>query len=218
MSRIVDPLDFAAIMWPHFSFYKEQRDIIYSVVENSETFVVAGNQLGKDFIAAFIILWFFLSHKTARVITTSVKDDHLRVLWGEVGRYIQEAKYPLLAVRKKDKMLGYSQKSGGPLWVNHRDIRKYVGGRLCPISYIRGMVSERGEGLQGHHAENTLCVIDEGSAIEDQVYDMVTTWAKRILVIGNPLPPTGGANFFYNAVKRGDIVSPSSESMNGVNI
>lgn len=206
MDRSVDPIEFANVMFPRVYFYKEQRDIIYSVRDNPETYVVAGNQLGKDYVAGFICLWFFLCHKEVRIVTTSVKDDHLRVLWGEIARFIQEAKYPLLCKRKKDKMFGYTQVSGGPLWVNHHDIRKYVNGKQCPISYIRGMVSERGEGLQGHHATNTLLVVDEASAVEDQVIELGSTWAKRILVFGNPLPPTGGANFFYRNVKGGDVI------------
>lgn len=125
-------------------------------------------------------------------------------------RFIDTAKYPLRCKRKRDKMLGYTAKEGGPLWVNFRDIRKYVDKKYCPISYVRGMVSERGEGLQGHHAEHTLAVVDEGSASEDAVYNAITTWAKRILVIGNPLPPVGGANYFYKAVKQGDIPSVSN--------
>lgn len=214
LESTVDPLDFAKVLWPHIVFYKEQVEIIRSVQHNNETVVVAGNQLGKDFVSGFIALWFFLCHRVCRIVCTSVKDDHLRVLFGEIERFIQESKYPLLAKRKRDKMLGYTATSGGPLWVNFRDIRKYVDGKQCPISYLRGAVSERGEGLQGHHAANTLAILDEASAVQDSAYNAMATWAKRILIIGNPLPPIGGANFFYNFVKQGDIYVP--DGTNGV--
>lgn len=46
LMRIKDPLVFAKILWPDVAFYKEQREIIYSVRDNDETFVPAGNMLG----------------------------------------------------------------------------------------------------------------------------------------------------------------------------
>jgi hypothetical protein len=33
-------------LWPSVVFYREQEEIIYSVVENDETFVPAGNMMG----------------------------------------------------------------------------------------------------------------------------------------------------------------------------
>lgn len=131
-------------------------------------------------------------------MTTSVKDDHLRVLWGEVGRFIQTSLVPLTVEK------------GGPLIVNHRDIRKLKARRgvpldeceMCEISYMRGMVSEKGEGLAGHHAANTLMIIDEGSGVDDEAYSAGQGWMKRLLVIGNPMPCV---NFFFRGIDGGDL-------------
>lgn len=188
---IADPLKFSSILWPKVEWYKQQIDIIYSVEYNVETFVAAGNQLGKDFVSAFLALRGILRPGTCRVVTTSVKDDHLRVLWGEIGRFIDTCRYPLSA----DK--------GGPLVINHRDIRKVVRGEVCKISYLRGMVSEKGEGMAGHHANYTLGIIDEASGVANQVYTQMDTWAHRKLVIGNTNDTT---NFFKEAIKGGDIL------------
>src|SRR5215210_988404 len=84
----LDPAGFAQRYWPQVTFYDKQWEIIESVRDNAETVVVAGHQLGKDFAAAFVVLWFYLTRHPVRVVTTSVKDDHLRVLWGEIGRYL----------------------------------------------------------------------------------------------------------------------------------
>lgn len=192
---VVDPTEVLGLLWPDVRLYDKQWEIVQSVRWDDETFVPAGNMLGKDFVAGFIALYTFLAScklgLTCRVITTSVKDDHLRVLWGEIGRYVQTARYPLLAGK------------GGPLVFNHRDVRWDASGcrgRKCEISYLRGMVSERGEGMAGHHADWTLGIIDEASGVDDLVYTQMDTWAKRKLVIGNPNPTT---NFFYRAVKEG---------------
>jgi hypothetical protein len=183
---VTDPIKLSKILWPHVEFFDKQWEIIYSVVENDLTVVPAGNMLGKDFVSGFIAVYSFLVNPEARIITTSVKDDHLRVLWGEIGRFVQSSRFPLL----KDQ--------GGPLIFNHRDIRKIVRGQECKISYLRGMVSEKGEGMAGHHAAFTLGIIDEASGVDDMVYTQMDTWARRILLIGNCNPCE---NFFKTAVK-----------------
>lgn len=193
LRAIPDPVSFAREVWPSVRFYSEQEAILRSLVENDETFCVAGNMLGKDFVAGYAVLYFFLTRSPCRVITTSVKDDHLRVLWGEIGRYIQTSKYPL------------DSRFGGPLVINHRDIKKKIGGVECPLSYLRGMVSEKGEGLAGHHIAytsdripRTLFVVDEASGVDNEAYERSDTWANRKLVIGNPYPCD---NFFRHAVE-----------------
>ncbi len=97
-------------------------------------------------------------------------------------------------------------RKGGPLIINHRDVKKLVDGKECKISYLRGMVSEKGEGMAGHHAAHTLGIIDEASGLEDIVYTQMGTWARRILAIGNPNPCQ---NFFRRAVKEGDLTVKS---------
>jgi hypothetical protein len=204
---IADPIKLSRLLWPKVRFPNYQRGIIYSLRDNDETYVVAANQVGKDFVAAFVTICEFLCHRVARIVTTSVRDDHLRVLWGEMGRFISDADIPLTA----DK--------GGPLLVTHREIRKVYTqgpkkGQTDPISYIRGMTCDRPEGLAGHHAPYTLAVIDEASGVDNSVYDQMRTWAKRMLIFGNPNPCVQGiAHFFYRAVEEGDIAAP--EPLNG---
>lgn len=41
-----DPVAFANALWPHVIFYREQEAILQSMVDNDETIVPAGNQLG----------------------------------------------------------------------------------------------------------------------------------------------------------------------------
>lgn len=208
---VIDPLQFKNVFWPDVQFYRQQVDIIYSVCNNIETYVPAGNQLGKDFVSAFIVLWFFMTRNPCKILTTTAKATHLDVLWGEMNRFIDSAKYPL------------RHEKGGPLIV-HKDytIRKIYKGTECPISRIMGMVaSERSmEGLQGHHANpsdldeandgvpRTLVVWDEASALEDFFYDMVISWARRRLGITNTWHTT---NFIRRAIDGGDIKAPDGD-------
>lgn len=208
---LMDPMELKDLLWPDVYFYGKQRDIIYSVVYDDETYVPAGNQLGKDFVAAFVILYFFLTRKPCRIVPTSAKEAHLAVLWGEVMRFVNRSKYPLKSTE------------GGPLLINHQHIRKVRSdGTLCPLSYVNCMVASQDTiaAMQGHHANpdtveeandgipRTLFVSDESSSVPDAYYDMVTSWAKRMLVFGNTWECE---NFFKRGVKAGDKKRPNGE-------
>jgi hypothetical protein len=130
-------------------------------------------------------------------VTTSADYSQLEaVLWGEIRRFIQTAAYPL------------ERERGGMLVVNHLHIRKAVDGKVDPTSYLMGRVAAKGEGMLGHHVADpgdgvprTLWVCDEASGCDDESYRAADTWARRKLVIGNPLPCQ---NFFREGVKGGD--------------
>jgi len=205
---LMDPMELKDLLWPDVYFYGKQREIVYSVVYDDETYVPAGNQLGKDFVAAFIALYFFLTRKPVRIVPTSAKEAHLAVLWGEVMRFINRSKYKLKSTE------------GGPLLVNHQHIRKVrADGTVCPLSYIQCMVASEDTiaAMQGHHANpdtveeandgipRTLFMSDESSSVPDRYYDMVTSWAKRMLVFGNTWDCE---NFFKRGVKAGDKKRP----------
>ena len=195
----MDPFELKRLLWPHVRFYAKQRDIIRSVWEDDETIVHAGNMLGKDFVAAFVVLAFFLTRVPCRIVTTSVDGAQLEgVLWGEMRRFIQEAAHPLDAAH------------GGPLVINHLHLRRVYRGQVCGVSYCIGRVAARGEGMLGHHVAatgdgvpRTLFVADEASGVDDVSYERADTWARRKLVIGNPFPCE---NFFKRAVRGGTLL------------
>ena len=197
---IIDPMAFQKALWPDVVMYDKQWDVVYSAWNDRETVVPAANQLGKDFVAGFICLAFFISRNPCRIVTTSAGADHLDVLWGEINRWIDRSKIPL---RKGD---------GGPLIVTHLNIDKVVGDRVCPISYIKGLVAtdDNIAKMQGHHATpsdwasasdgipRTMFVSDESSSVKDDYYKMAATWMKRALIFGNTWDC---ANFFKRAIK-----------------
>ena len=43
----IDPLLFIARFWPNITLYDKQREILYSLLHNDKTVVVAGNMLGE---------------------------------------------------------------------------------------------------------------------------------------------------------------------------
>lgn len=176
------PLKLIPALWPDVRMYRKQKLIIESVWENDRTYVPAGHKLGKDYITGLILPCFFLTRTPCRIVTTSVDASQLTaVLWGEMRRHIMGSRYPLL------------HEQGGPLIVNHMQVRKVVDGKIDALSYIIGRVAQKGEGLSGHHLARgpngepkTLGVCDEGSGIEAEVFDRMSEWAHRFLCIGNP--------------------------------
>ena len=132
--------------------------------------------------------------QSCRIVTTSVAEHHLKVLWGEVGRFIQTCAMPLVG-------------GTGPLAVNHMEVRRR--GEVSaknPLNYLVGRVSEHGEGLAGHHADVTLFVADEASGVANTSYEMAQGWAKRMLIFGNP-NPCSREHFFRKGVEAGDLLA-----------
>lgn len=180
----VDPIKLAKLLWPDVHFYKEQREIIYSVWDNDLTAVPAGHMLGKDFVSGALILLFFLTRSPCRIVTTSVDKAQLEgVLWGEIRRFIQSSAIPL------------TKEKGGPLIINHLHLRKLVKGEPCGLSYVIGRVAAKGEGMSGHHVAKTgdgvpraLFVADECSGMDEETIEKASEWWHRAILIGNPYP------------------------------
>lgn len=194
----VDPFELSAVCWPDDKWASYQKRIIYSVWNNKETTVKAGNKLGKDYMAGFICVVGFLTRHPCRIVTTSAKEDHLRVLWGEIGERIRRSQIPLEF--KKDKKKGV-------LIVKHNEIQKMVNGERCSISYIRGMVAGDDSigSMQGHHVKNlgdgiwrSMFMCDEASHVNHEYYRMARSWFDRAYIFGNPWPCS---NFFQQAFR-----------------
>lgn len=208
-----DPFDLAAKYWPHVRFYDRQKEIVYSLLANRRTFVPAAQKMGKDFVFGFFVVYFVLSRHPVRVVTTSAKDDHLSVLWGEISNFVNTSKVPL---RLRD---------GGPLRLLDRAIYKLDPwtNRECDISYSKGMVASPDSiaAMGGHHVANTgdgiprtAFLMDECSSVPDAYLTTAQPWANVVGGIGNTWPCD---NFFKHALegkpgtddRGGDLIDPT---------
>jgi len=206
-----DPIKFQQWGWPKRKFYKEQQEILQSVVENKETYVPAANVMGKDYVAGFTCPWFFLTRSPCKIVTTSASEDHLKVLWGEMQDWINDCQYPLIYPK-------------GPLIVNHLHIKRVImtgpkKGEIDPLSYIVGKVAspDRIASMQGHHVAKTgdgiprtLFLPDECSSIPNSYYTMASGWFHRMLAIGNCWE-SDNSTWWKNNTEAGDKEYPKGE-------
>lgn len=195
ISSLRDPLVLGKILWPTLDLYGKQVEMLRSAYRDKETYVPGSNKGGKDLGAAVVVLTFGIINYPAKVVTTSVNDKQLDSLWGEIDRLIRTAKYPLLA------------ENGGPFVYTHRRLVRVVKGTPNKDCYITSMVAPatqevQGKGLSGHHAPNTLAVIDEAIAVREWAYDAMREWAAHMLMLSNTNP---GRNFFWRGCKAGDM-------------
>ena len=192
---LMDPVKFTSMCWPHLTLYPKQQEILYSIRDNIQTFVHAGNELGKDFISGIAVPHFFASRRPCKVITSSSGETQLKsVLWGEIKERLATSKFEF------------------PFRVSTLQIRRIMeNGEEEPLSYVLGHVTKSVENFQGHHLPHdiprVLALFDEASGIGDEYWEAAQSWFHRALVIGNPLNTT---NFFFRECKAGDAPDPAA--------
>lgn len=202
--------------WPNERLYDKEWEMLESLATNKETVVAAANKVGKDYTAGIACTLFFrypqFFHNpeyvhyveslrrpgqeewqahTRRILTTSVKEHHLGVLWAEIGRRVSDSAVPLLDAR------------GGPLVLNSLEIR-LKGEELAkkPMNYLKGQVAADEQAMAGHHAMYTLFVADEASSLKDEYLKAARGWAGKYLLFGNT---EDCRNYFREAVDGGDL-------------
>lgn len=174
-----DPVWFVQTILGQFAWSK-QRQILESVRDHSRTAVRSGHGIGKTRVAAYTVMWFLQSFPNSRVITTAptaFQMEHL--LWREIGAVWNSSKVPMQG-RKLNTKIDISD-----TW------------------FAIGLSTDEPERFSGQHARHILVVVDEGSGVDDSIYEAaegyLTTEGGRLLVIGNPTQVTGQ---FYNAFHR----------------
>jgi phage terminase large subunit len=158
--------------------YSRQREIIEAVRDHERVAVKSGNATGKTCSAACAILAWLAGGPGSVVVSTSATEAQLRrVLWRETRRRFKQAR-------------GFFD---GAV-VTETEIR------LREDWYATGFSTDTPEAMQGIHAERVLVVVDEGSGVEEPIFDsiegLLAAGDARVLLIGNPLRTSGS---FYDA-------------------
>jgi phage terminase large subunit len=166
--------------------------------------VRSGHGIGKTTCAAWIILWHLETHNYTKVPCTAPSSHQLRdVLWGELAKWRRAADaqsalrgdHPALYLSvlfhwTQDKLYDLS----APDWA----------------AIARTSRKETPEALQGHHATHLLYIVDESSAVPEEVFEAaegaLSTPGARVLMLGNPTR-TRGTFYASHHTNRGDYTT-----------
>lgn len=180
-----NPSKFFQIQWPAEAIYAWQERICESVVKNKRTYVRACNSSSKTHTVARLVVWWLNCFVPSIVVSTATTYTQIEsVLWGQIRGAYNKARFQLLG-----KVLPSS-----PEW------------KIGDSHYGIGLSVKEKERIQGHHtaSNKVLVIIDEGSGVPDDIYEaiegLLTGDNTRLVVIGNPLRPSGK---FYQAFKTG---------------
>lgn len=179
-------IDLTAEPWDHPDQRAYQAEIVTSIAENQETFVVTGHSVGKDFLAGRVVPWWICTRKGV-VLTTAVKALQVeKILWGEVRSAYKSALAPL----------------GGRLMPA---AARWDG--TGPKHYALGMTANEVNALAGFHADNVLGLVDEAAGVPDFAQEALMGCAvgadDRLAYFGNP--KCGPTHWFAKDASSPDI-------------
>ena len=153
-----------------------------SARESWSVAIRSGHGVGKTSLAAWVIMLFMFFRDHAKVPCTAPTHHQLNdILWPELHKWNRGA---------FEKVLDWH-----PTSFRHK---------AKPEEWFAVTRSaERAENLSGFHAKNLLYVIDEGSGVDNAIYEPIegalTTGGACILLISNPTKPSG---YFFDAFHR----------------
>jgi len=166
-----------------------QQEILMALPDNDRLAVRSGNGPGKTFLSSIAALWFFCCFYQSAVITTAPTWPQVELLlWKEIRDNISRSDLLKPAIE-----------------LAPRDCAAYMiqdGGVTSPKWMMVGRSTNKKENMQGFHNPYLMFIVDEGSGVDDEIYEAIQgsqtqegVQASKLLVIGNPTKPEG---YFYD--------------------
>lgn len=158
-----------------------QQQILEAFNNHSKIAVSSAHAMGKDYLGAFLILYFLYCFPPAIVLATAPSERQVaEVIWGEVSKMHSRSKYPL----------------GGRVLSN--EIK--VDDKWYALGFTTKETNQKVGKFQGFHGENIFIVVTEAHAVDDVIFDQIdsllVTANSRLYLAGNPLRAEGR---FYEA-------------------
>lgn len=172
-----DPVGFNTRILRRLPYWWRQEEICRSLLEYRITVVFSGNATGKDYLLGGIIPWWWFTRTNSLTMVTGVSQTLLgSVTFKEVRRAVEGS--PLL------KALNPRMSQGVKASPQVLEMR--------PGWHVLGFSTTNVERASGQHSPDLLAIINEGSGVEDHIYDAVDSWAyQKLLVFGNPIRADG---------------------------
>lgn len=194
-----NPVDFIK-KYLGVELYDLQEQIVESVRDNRITAVKSANGIGKTFVDSVIASWFLMSYENSIVLTTAPTFRQVKSI---MFAYIHKLVPKLKQIQ--------------PIIANDVEIKVNKGW------FCLGMATKDEDKFQGWHADHILIIADEGSGIQDNIYQaidsvMVTGQTARLLTTGNPLRKKGRFHRLFDTkgVKKFSISSFDTPNFKGI--
>ena len=148
----------------------DQQRVLSGLALGKRVKVNSGHSLGKSFVAACAIIWWFYTRNPGVAVTTAPTRAHVEtVLWTEVRLLIMRAKVPL------------------PPYLLPKAPKLYDD----PDHWAEGITAASREGFHGRHRPSMLFVFDESEGVDAVYWNAVDTMYipnqdHAWLAIGNP--------------------------------
>lgn len=160
-----------------------QAEALNALDNGKNVAIRSGHGVGKTSCMAWIVIHAVATHGFAKVPCTAPTGHQLRdLLWAEIAMWLNRSKI-------KD-MLTWTATS---LSVKGFEESWFAVARSCSVP----------ENLAGFHAPKLLYVVDEGSGVADNIYEVIdgalTTANAQMVMAGNPTQRSG---YFYNAFHK----------------
>lgn len=154
-----------------------QSEVCQSVLDYRVTVVYSGNSTGKDYLLGGLIPWWGFTRPHSLVMVTGVSQTLLgSVTFKEVRRAI--AGSPLLS-RLPIRMSQGIKASPQVI-------------EFAPGWHTLGFSTTNVERASGQHSPELFAIVNEGSGVEDEIFDAVESWVyKRLLITCNPIRADG---------------------------
>lgn len=146
--------------------------------------IASGRGIGKSATLSWIMLWFLFCHPDCQIPCTAPSADQMYdVLWKEVALWIQRMPAAIKAMYQWESSHIRMVESPATWFARAKTASK-----------------DKPEALSGVHADHVLALVDEGSAIDDAIFEASTgifsSENAYFIMISNPTRRTG---FFFDS-------------------
>jgi phage terminase large subunit len=171
-----DPVGFSEVILGRPELTPDQQRICRAVAAGKTMIVPTGNSIGKTFVLAGIILWWLYTRPDSLVICTAPSQTLLgSVLFKEIRRALQSSQIKLPGtVTDSPRASPQTLQLDSTGWD------------------VLGIATRGVERLSGQHSPDLLCVVDEASGVEDEIWEALDSQnPAKLVACGNPLRAEG---------------------------
>ena len=165
---------------------KQQAKFLTALITHKKIAVKSGHGVGKSAASAMAVFWFLICRDHAQIIITAPSKSQVELaLWARISELWNSLNPVFKQFFKKQSNRIY-YKSDKENW------------------YVVAKTSnkEKPESMQGPHADNLMYILDEASAVPDEIYVAVygslTGKNNYLLLLSNPTRMSGE---FYDAFR-----------------